>query len=169
MTLEGLFVAIAELRVPIGLLLLCAPWVTYGICYAIPGQREEPAVLSVNLALAMLSFLLWLGYLLYAVATGGWQQVVRQADLVLLLLPPYYFAVSLWLTRRRLPLEFVPAARWLRGLAYLSGGLFAFFWILGRVRIVLLSFVPFPVLVAIVLVCLAIAYLGFRYLSGREP
>lgn len=168
MTLADLFEAIAAWRVPLVLLMLSAPWLTYFICRAIPGQREEPAVLSVNLGLAMLSLLLWLGYLLYANYAGGWERVVGQADVFLLLLPPYYFGASWWVARRRLPLERVPAARLLGGLAYLSGGLLACFWLLGRLRIIVFSFLPFPILVGIVIGCLAIAYYGWRALFGPE-
>jgi len=168
MTLEELFAAIVTWRVPLLFLMLSAPWVTYFICYAIPGQREEPAVLSVNLSLSMLSLLLWLGYFLYAVDTRGWQGVVSQADVLLLLLPPYYFGTSLWVSRRRLPLEQVPAARFLKGLAFLSGGLFATFWLLGRIRIIFFAYLPFPIFFGILLTCLAVAYLGYRYLFDGE-
>jgi hypothetical protein len=164
MTLEELFAAIVAWRVPLLLLMLSAPWATYLVCYAIPGQREEPIVLSMNLSLSMLSLLLWLGYLLYTVHSSGWQGVVVQADLPLLLLPPYYFAVSLWVSRRRLPLEQVPAARFLKGLAFLSVGLFATFWLLDRIRIIFFAYLPLPIFFGVLLICLALAYLGYRYL-----
>ncbi|MEO0946991.1 MAG: hypothetical protein AAFY11_02375 [Cyanobacteria bacterium J06641_5] len=164
MTFEGLFAAIVTWRVPLLLLMLGAPWLTYFICHAIPGQREEPAVLSVNLSLSMLSLLLWLGYLLYTLDLGGWQRVVGQADVLLLLLPPYYFGTSLWVSRRRLPLEQVPAAKFLKGIAFLSGGLFAAFWLLGRIRIIFFSYLPFHMFLGILFACLALAYLGYRYL-----
>ncbi|ERN41151.1 hypothetical protein KR51_00022790 [Rubidibacter lacunae KORDI 51-2] len=169
MTIEQLFAAIAFWRVPLVLLMLAAPWITYLICHTIPGQSEEPAVLSVNLGLSMLSSILWLGYLLYAVNIGGgWQQVVRKDDVGLLLLPPYCFLTSLWIARRRLPLELVPATRMLRGLALISVGLFALFWLLGRIRIFIFYYVPFPVFLGIVLFLVATIYLGFSYLNGRK-
>lgn len=164
MTLEELFGAIVAWRVPLLLLMLSAPWVTYLICYAIPGQREEPVVLSINLSLSILSFLLWLGYLLYTVNSIGWQGVVLQADVLLLLLPPYYFGISLWVSRRRLPLEKVPVARFLKGLAFLSGGLFATFWLLDRIRIIFFAYLPLPLFLGVLLTCLTLAYLGYRYL-----
>ncbi|MEO1132363.1 MAG: hypothetical protein AAFX40_06600 [Cyanobacteria bacterium J06639_1] len=167
MTLEELFAGILAWRVPLLLIMLSAPWVTYFICYVIPGQREEPTVLSINLSLSMLSFLLWLGYLLYAVDVKGWQGIVVQADILLLLLPPYYFGISLWISRRRLPLEQIPAARFLKGLAFLSGGLFATFWLLDRIRIIFFSYVPLPVSIGVLLSCLTFAYLGYRYLFSK--
>ncbi|MDR9403010.1 MAG: hypothetical protein RI580_06165 [Halothece sp. Uz-M2-17] len=164
MTLEELFAAIVAWRVPLLLLMLSAPWATYWVCYAIPGKREEPLVLSINLSLSTLSFLLWLGYLFYTVHSSGWQRVIIQADLLLLLLPPYYFAISLWVSRRRLPLEQVPAARFVKGLAFLSGGLFATFWLLDRIHIIFFSYLPLPIFFGVLLICLTLAYLGYRYL-----
>ena len=163
MTLEELFTTIVAWRVPLLLLMLSAPWATYLVCYVIPGQQEEPIVLSINLSLSVLSVLLWLGYLLYTVNVKGWQGVVTESDILLLLLPPYYFTVSLWISRRRLPLEELPAGRFLKGLAFLSGGLFATFWLLDRIRIIFFAYLPLSIFLGVLLTCLALAYLGYRY------
>lgn len=125
MSLETLYSEILAYRIPIILLLVGSPWVIYLLCFVIPQQREEPLLLSVNLALSTLSILMLVGYLAYATNTGGWAQVVTQADVVLLLLPPYHLAVSLWLSRLRLPLQLIPAFRTMQGLLMLRGGFFS--------------------------------------------
>ena len=109
MTLEGLFQMIVQYREEISFSMLIAPWLTYVICFLIPGKLEEPFVLSVNLTLATISMLMLTGYLAYATNTGGWEQVVKQADIFLPILPPYYSIVSLWISRQRLPLNQIPA------------------------------------------------------------
>ena len=85
MTLKELFLFFLEHREIIVGLMLLAPWLSWLICVAIPGQEEEPMVLNLNLGLALVSVLGEVGYLLYATNTGGWSQVVSEADLLLLL------------------------------------------------------------------------------------
>ena len=65
MTLEALFSNIAIYHIPLILILLASPWVTYLACYFIPGKREEPYLLSINLGISMVSMLLLSGYLAY--------------------------------------------------------------------------------------------------------
>ena len=111
MTLQELFLFFLEHRAIIVGLMLAAPWLSWLICVAIPGQQEEPLVLNLNLGLALLSLLGEVGYLLYATNLGGWSRVVSEADLLLLLAPLYYVGVSLWVSRQRLPLSQLPAFR----------------------------------------------------------
>ncbi len=79
MSLETLYSEILAYRIPIILLLVGSPWVTYLLCFVIPQQHEEPLLLSLNLALSTLSILMLVGYLAYATNTGGWAKVVSQA------------------------------------------------------------------------------------------
>ena len=105
-----------------------------------------------------------LGYLAYAINTGGWASVVRQADIFLLLLPLYHAGVSLYLARLRLPLQAIPAFRTMQGLVMISGALLAVSWILERVRIVLFSYLPFGTFLGLLALLLAIGYAGYRKL-----
>lgn len=89
------FDAIAFYRIPLILCLIGTPWIVYLICYAIPGKREEPYLLSFNLSISTISMLFLSGYLAYTTNTGGWQKVVREADIFLLFLPPYHLIASL--------------------------------------------------------------------------
>lgn len=164
MSLETLYSQILAGRVPIILLLFGSPWVTYLSCFAIPGKREEPVLLSINLALSTLSVLMLVGYLAYAVNTGGWASVVTQADILLLVLPVYHLAVSLWLARLRLPLRRIPAFRTMQGLVMLSGAFLALSWILSKIRIVLFSYLPFGTFLALIALLLVVAYAGYRKL-----
>jgi hypothetical protein len=116
MSLEALFIWITEHRVQVLAVFLLAPWLTWCLCQAIPGRREESCLLSVNLWLAVISLLMSVGYLTYASNTGGWSLVVKQADVLLLLAPPYYAIASLWMSRQRMPLGEIPAFKTLQGL-----------------------------------------------------
>lgn len=164
MSLEGLYTEILTYRVPIMLLLFGSPWITYLSCFLIPGKKEEPFLLSLNLALTTASLVMLVGYLAYATNTGGWTQVVRQADILLLLLPIYHAGVSLYLSRLRLPLSAIPAFRTMQGLVMISGALLAISWILERVRIVLFSYIPFETFLGLIAILLAIGYVGYRKL-----
>lgn len=166
MTLESLFGAIVEYRVPIILLILAAPWLAYLICYLIPGQKEEPFVLSVNLGMATLGMLLLSGYLAYATNTGGWQLVVRQADVLLLLLPPYHLIASLWLSRQRLPLQLIPAFRTLQGIAMMAGAFLLLSWFASRIHIIFFSFLPFTSFLWVLAIVVGMGYLGYRKVVG---
>ncbi|MEM6449160.1 MAG: hypothetical protein AAF703_02490 [Cyanobacteria bacterium P01_D01_bin.105] len=164
MSLEGLYTEILAYRIPIMLLLFGSPWVTYLSCVLIPGKKEEPFLLSVNLALTTLSIVMLLGYLAYATNTGGWTSVVQQADVLLLMLPIYHAGVSLYLSRLRLPLQAIPAFRTMQGLMMMSGALLALSWMLERIRIVLFSYLPFGTFLGVIAIVLAIGYAGYRKL-----
>jgi hypothetical protein len=162
MTLETLFLKLVEYRALLVPTLFLAPWIAYVLCLVIPGKREEPFILSVNLGLAVLSLFLWSGYLVYALNTGGWQQVIHQADIMLLLAPIYYFATSLLLSRYRLPLDQIPVFRTVQGLALMVGVFLAFAWLMSRVHILFFTYVPFPVFLLLLIALLAIGYTGYR-------
>ncbi|MGC1308861.1 MAG: hypothetical protein WA885_16665 [Phormidesmis sp.] len=164
MSLAALYSEILAYRIPIALLLFCSPWVTYLSCFVIPGKREEPFLLSFNLGLSTLSIAMLVGYLAYATNTGGWAKVVTQADILLLLLPIYHVAISLWLSRLRLPLQHIPAFRTMQGLLMLSATFLAFSWVLAKIRIVLFSFLPFGAFLGLMALLLACGYAGYRKL-----
>ena len=164
MSLETLYSQILAARTPIILLLFGSPWVTYLSCFAIPGKREEPVLLSVNLSLSTLSVLMLVGYLAYATNTGGWARVVTQADVLLLLMPVYHLGVSLWLARLRLPLRRIPAFRTMQGLVMLGGAFLILSWVLSKIRIVLFSYLPFGTFLALIALLLVLGYAGYRRL-----
>ena len=162
MTLETLFLKFVEYRAVLVPMLFLAPWLAYVLCLVIPGKREEPFILSLNLGLAVLSLFLWTGYLVYASNTGGWQQVIRQADVMLLCAPIYYFATSLLLSRYRLPLEQIPVFRTIQGLAIIVGVFLAFAWLMSRVHLLFFTYIPFPVFLLLLIALFGIGYTGYR-------
>lgn len=162
MTLEVLYSAISAHRLPILLLLFGSPWVIYLACALVPGQQEEPWLLSFNLSLSTFSLLLLAGYLAYATNTGGWVRVVEEADALLLLMPVYHLLVSLWLARLRLPLERIPAYRNMQGLVMLGAAFLALSWVLSKIRIVLFSYLPFGTFLGFIGLLLMLGYAGYR-------
>lgn len=164
MTIQGLFDTVIVAREPIILWLLTAPWLTFLLCLIIPGKREEPFLLSVNLTLAVISMLMLTGYLAYATNLGGWAKVVKQADLVLLILPPYYLVASLWVSKRRLPLNAIPAFRTLQGLMVIAGVFLIFSWIISRVYFVFFTRLSFPGFLVAIALLLGIGYWGYEKL-----
>ena len=168
MTLKELFLLFLQYRELILGLMLIAPWLSWLICVAIPGKREEPLVLNLNLGLALLIVLGEIGYVLYATNTGGWTKVVREADILLLLAPLYYVTVSLWLTRQRLPLEQLPAFRVLQGVGMIAIAYLVLSWIGSKLRLVLVSYLPFGFFLLLLASLFGLAYLGYLRLRGHE-
>ncbi|MGF1491460.1 MAG: hypothetical protein ACFBSC_03195 [Microcoleaceae cyanobacterium] len=164
MTIESAFAQILAYRELVLLAIFAAPWITWLICYLIPGYREEPMVLSVNLWMALFTVMLWTGYLAYATNLGGWSQVVQQADVLLLIAPPYYLLTSLWLSKRRIPLEWIPAFRTLQGLVALTAAFLVLSWILSRIRIVFFSYLPFSTFLVVLALILLLGYWSYRRL-----
>ena len=164
MTFTTLF---EQYRIPIMLLMLISPWLAWGICYLIPGKREEPIVLSVNLALSVASILCLMGYLAYASNTGGWQQFAQQADVFLLLSVPYHFTLSIWLSKQRLPLESIPAYRFMQGLIMMGGVYLMLSWLARRIYIVFFSYIPFQYFLVFLAVVLLVGYLGYEKVFGE--
>lgn len=168
MTLQTLFTWFINYRTAILLLLFFAPWLALGLCVAIPGRREEPFILNFNLGMACFSLLLSIGYLMYATSYGGWARVIEEADILLMLAPCYYVGVSLWVTQQRVPLEQIPAFRAIQGLAFIGGGYLGIAWFLSKIRFLIFSYVPFQVLVMLLLGLLGIIYFGYLRLTGKD-
>lgn len=168
MTLEEFFRLLMEYRVAVAIAVLAAPWLTWLVCTLIPGKREEPFVLSANLSLAVLSLMLWAGYLAYTTNTGGLQLLVKQADLFLLIAPLYYVIASLWVSGRRMPLEQIPAFRTLQGIAAMAGVYLVISWLASRVYIVFFSYMPFSAFLWLLAILLGIAYMGYLRVIGKE-
>jgi len=161
MTLETLF---TEYRVPLILLMFATPWVTFLACRLTPGQQEEPFLLSANLSLSVLSLLFLIGYVAYVTNTGGWQQLVQQADVFLLVLPLYHLSASLWLSQLRMPLQQIPAFRTLQGIAMMGCVYLVFSWMASRIYIVFFSYMPFSSFLLILAALLGFGYVGYRKL-----
>ena len=164
MSLAALYNQILVYRIPISVLFLVSPWLVYLGCVLIPGKREEPTILSINLAFSTVSALMLVGYLAYATNTGGWGKVVTQADVLLLVLPIYHLLVSLWLARLRLPLQAIPAYRTMQGLVMLGAAFLAISWVLARIRIIFFSYLPFGAFLGLMALILAFGYAGYRKL-----
>ncbi len=161
MSLEALFIWIAVHRVQVLGAFLLAPWLTGCLCQAIPGRREEAFLLSINLWLAVSSLLLAVGYLTYASNTGGWSLVVKQADVLLLLAPPYYVIASLWMSRQRMSLSEIPAFKTLQGLMVMGAVYFAIAALFSRMRIYFFSYLPFSSFLWLLAALLGIGYWGY--------
>lgn len=164
MTFTTLF---EQYRLAIILLMLISPWLAWAICYLIPGKREEPFVLSVNLALSVMGILCLMGYLAYASNTGGWQQFAQQADVFLLLSVPYHFVLSIWLSKQRLPLERIPAYRFMQGLIMMGGVYLVLSWLARRIYIVFFSYIPFQYFLVFLAAVLLVGYLGYEKTFGE--
>jgi hypothetical protein len=168
MSLETLFIWITEHRIPVVGAFLLAPWITGFLCYVIPGRREEPVLLSLNLWIAVISLLMWVGYLTYTSNTGGWSLVVKQADVLLLLAPPYYAIASLWVSRQRVPLHYIPAFQTLQGLVVMGAVYFAIAALFSRIRIYFFSYLPFSVFLWLLAGLLGLGYWGYCQAFGRS-
>jgi len=168
MTLQQFYSLLSDYKPAILLLMLLAPWLAWGICVAVPGKKEEPFVLSCNLVMATVSLLLTIGYMWYATSTGGVNKVVQDVDILFVLAPCYYVGVSLWITRQRLPLAQVPAARAIQGLALIGAGYLGIAWLFSKLRIVLFSFLPAQFLLLILFGLVAIGYMGYQRATGAD-
>ncbi|MEM9213144.1 MAG: hypothetical protein AAGD25_02260 [Cyanobacteria bacterium P01_F01_bin.150] len=168
MTFQDFFTLLNDYQPLILLWILAAPWIALGICIAVPGQKEEPFVLSLNLGMALISLLLTVGYLLFATHNGGWTRVFQEADILLLMAPCYYVGISLWVTKQRLPLHQVPVVRMVQGAALMATGYLGVAWFLSKIRIHVFSYIPFQYLLLLILGLVAVAYLGYMRLTGED-
>lgn len=155
-------------RLIIILVVLILPWATFGICLLIPGRKEEPYVLSVNLGVSLILLFGLIGYLVYAFSGRGFAQIVEEADFLLLIMPLYHVGVSLWLSKKRIPLEEIPAFRLMKGLGMISLAFMALMWVASKIRIIFFSFLPFGTFFYIVGGILVFGLIGWRYLRGKK-
>lgn len=167
MTLEKIFTTFNEQGVLLALILFLLPWVTWILCDLIPGQHEEPLLLSLTIGLGLVATTGWAGYLAYATHEGGWKSVVQQANGLLLIAPPLSLILSIWVARQRLPLDKIPAFRTLQGLSILIGVYLILAWLGSRVRIIFFSYMPFSAFLWILAGLLLVGYLGYRRLMDQ--
>ena len=169
MTIQDLFLLILEYRVIVLAMMFLVPWVSYLICVIVPGTREEPFILNLNLALALICLGGEFSYLAYASHLGGLRQIVEDSEFLFLLAPVYYVGVSLWVSRQRLPLKQLPAFRALQGLGMIMAAYLLLAWLFSKIRIVLFSYLPFGFLVLAVIVLFSVGYLGYLKILGKHP
>ena len=168
MTIQDFFVSLNDNKPVLLLAILFAPWLALGICLTIPGKREEPLVLSFNLGMAVLSLFLLLGYTWFATQNGGWNRVFQEADILLVMAPFYYVGISFWITKQRLPLEQVPVARALKGLALIGVAYLGLSWFLSKIRILAITFIPFPLLLLFFFMLVGLGYWGYLKFIGAD-
>ncbi len=168
MTLQDLYTLIYDNRLGLTLAMLLLPWLALGICIAVPGDREEPLVLNINLFIAVLSLLMAAGYVWYTTTAGGLNKVVQEADVLLLLAPFYYVGVSLWVSKQRLPLSEIRIYRAVQGAALIGAGYLGVSWLMSKLRIYAIMFIPYQAFVFLILGLLGIAYLGYLRLTGAD-
>lgn len=170
MTIESVFIKIVEYKLPILIGILLAPWVTYLLSVLIPGRKEEPFLFSVNLWLAIISIILFVGYISYMKNfAGGWAEIVKNTDIYLLIAPPYYIFFSIWLSKKRLPLDKIPAYRSIQGLLIVAVAYLIISWFAGLLHnIVFFSFIPFKYFLILLAVALVIGYFGYRKIVSKK-
>lgn len=169
MTLETLYIWLNDHAFLVALIVFAAPWLIWILCDLIPGQWEEPLLLSANMTLAVVGLGMWAGYLAYATNTSGWEKVVKEAQVLLLLVPPYYAWMSMWVARQRLPLSRIPAFRTLQGLAIMCGVYLILSWLGRRVYIVFFARFQFSTFLWILAGLLLVGYVGYRRVMGPPP
>lgn len=169
MTLEVLFTTLNEFAVPAALVIFALPWFVWILCDLIPGQWEEPLLLSTMLGSSVLGMAMWTGYLAFTSITAGWLAVVQQANVLLLIAPLYYVIAAFWVARQRMPLHEIPAFRTIRGLGLMTAIYLVISWLSRRVYIVFFSRMPFSAFLFILAGLLLIGYLGFRQVFGGTP
>lgn len=168
MTLQEVYALIYDNRLALLLAMLLMPWLALGICIVVPGDREEPWVLNINLFLAILSLFMAGGYVWYTSTAGGWNRIVQEADMLLLLAPLYYVGVSLWVSKQRLPLAEIRMYRAVQGAALIGAGYLGISWIMSKLRIYALMFIPFQAFMFLILGLIGVAYLGYLRLTGAD-
>ncbi|KPQ33873.1 MAG: Ca2+ regulator and membrane fusion protein Fig1 [Phormidesmis priestleyi Ana] len=167
MTLQNLYALIYDYKSAVILVILLLPWISLGICVAIPGDKEEPFVLNFNLLMAVLSLLMAVGYIWYMSKTGNWDTAVLETDILLMAAPLYYVGVSLWITRKRLPLAKLAVYRTVQGLALVGAGYLGLTWIASKIRLLIFSYLPIQVLLLLILGLIGVAYMGYLKLTGK--
>lgn len=168
MTLESLYLYLQSNSAGIVVSLLFLPWIAWGGCKLIPGKREEPLILNVNLSMAIVSFLMAVGYLWHATHTRSLNQIIAKTDILLLTAPFYYLFLSLWLTQQRIPLSELRSYRIAQGFAFIGAGYLGISFLMSKFRLLVFSYMPFHYLVLLVFGLLGLLYLGYQRLIGQD-
>ena len=168
MTVVDFFHSMVAYSLPILIFLAAAPWIAWGLCVIIPGRREESFLLSGNMTLAVIAILVWAAYLVFAVGSGGWVRVVNEADIFLLITPPYYIIASILLSRRRMDLDEIPAYRTLQSIGVLVAVYVVVAWFADRVRIIFFSYIPATFFLWMIGIMVLAAWWAIRRMGGKS-
>jgi hypothetical protein len=165
MTIESL---LTLYKTPILLLVFLSPWLAYYICIFVPGTKEEPYVLSVNLSISAFVAIVFAGYIAYASNTGVWGKLGKEADILLLLSAPYHVICSIILAKKRMPLSRIPAFKFIQGLMLMSMVFMFLSWISSRIHLYFFSYLPFNSFLIILAIVLLIGYVGYTKVFGED-
>jgi hypothetical protein len=165
MTIESL---LTLYKIPIILLIFLSPWIAYFICVVVPGTKEEPYVLSINLSMSAFIAIVFAGYIAYASNTGGWGKVGKEADILLLISAPYHIICSIILAKKRMPLSRIPAFKFIQGLLFMSLAFMFLSWLSSRIHLYFFSYLPFNSVLIILAIVLLIGYVGYTKVFGED-
>ncbi|TYQ26422.1 MULTISPECIES: hypothetical protein [unclassified Pseudanabaena] len=165
MTIESI---LTTYKIPVLLLIFLSPWIAYYICLVVPGTKEEPYVLSVNLSLSALVSIVFAGYIAYASNTGGWGKIGKEADILLLASAPYHVISSIVLAKKRMPLSQIPAFKLIQGLVLMSLVFMFISWLSSRIHLYFFSYLPFSYFLMILAVALLLGYVGYTKVFGED-
>ncbi len=85
------------------------------------------------------------------------------SDLLIQVFPILSMIFTLWLIRRQVDLDYIPGFDKLSGLAMIIGIILTMMWVLDRTHIYSISFMPFPV----VLLLIVAAVLLVRFFTKK--
>lgn len=81
------------------------------------------------------------------------------------ILPVLSMVATLWLIKRNVSLDFIPGFGKLSGLLMVLFALIVLLWVLDRMRIFAITFIPFIWVVVFMLVIILVAIIGIRRIS----
>lgn len=90
------------------------------------------------------------------------QQPIMQSNIYTQILPIIIMVLTLWLVKRNVPFEYVPGFDKISGLVMITSAILAVMWLLDRMHIFAITFLPFHYVIILLIVLFVLARIGMK-------
>ncbi len=90
------------------------------------------------------------------------KQPIMQSNIFTQILPIFIMILTLWLIKRNVPFEYIPGFDKISGLVMITFAILAVMWLLDRMHIFAITFLPFHYVIILLIVLFVLARIGMK-------
>ena len=90
------------------------------------------------------------------------RQPIMQTNIYTQILPIFIMIFTLWLVRRNVPFEYIPGFDKISGLAFMTFAILGVMWLLDRMHIFAITFMPFHYVIILLIALFVFARIGLK-------
>lgn len=94
------------------------------------------------------------------------RQPIMQTNIYTQIAPIFVMILTLWLVRRNVPFEYIPGFEKISGLVFITFAILGIMWLLDRMHIIAITFMPFHYVLILVATLFLLARIGLKRMTS---